>query len=112
MSILKLKLKRVDPVKYATISAILTVSVLLIIFLPFFLLFSAIGITATESMGPAAAIFGGSIFFILFLPIIYGALVFIITLIITLLLNYILKKTGGLELNFEKSDLDIRRVDE
>ena len=107
-SILKLKLKRIDPVKYATISAFLTVLLMLIIFVPFALLFSLAGVgAASEDFGAGAAIFGGGIFMIVFLPIIYGVLVFIITLISSMLLNFVLKKTGGLDIDFEKVGLDV-----
>lgn len=109
-NILKLKLKRVDPVKYATIAAILTALIMLVIFVPFMLLFSMIGAGAASGFGEGAAIFGGSIFIIILMPVIYGVMVFIITLISTSLLNWILKKTGGLDIDFEKSGLDISQI--
>jgi len=109
-NILKLKLKRVDPVKYATIAALLTASIMLIIFVPFMLLFSLIGAGASSGFGEGAAIFGGSIFVVILMPIIYGVMVFIITLISTALLNFILKKTGGLDIDFEKTGLEISQI--
>jgi small-conductance mechanosensitive channel len=113
MSTLRLKLKRVDPVKYATISALLTGLLMLIIFVPMMLLLSLIGAgAATESFGAGAAIFGGGIFMIILIPIFYAVFVFIITLIMTSLLNFILKKTGGLDIDFEKAGLDINRIGE
>ena len=101
---IRLKLKRVDPVKYATISAILTVAIILIIFVPFMLLFSTV--SALSDVGAGAAIFGGGIIMIIIAPIIYGVLVFIITLLVTALMNFILKKTGGLDIDFEKTGLE------
>ena len=112
MSTLRLKLKRVDPVKYATISALLTGLLMLIIFVPFMLLFSLIGAGAGDSFGAGAAIFGGGIFMIILIPIVYAVVVFILTLIMTSLLNFILKKTGGLDIDFEKAGLDINRIGE
>jgi hypothetical protein len=113
MSTLRLKLKRVDPVKYATIAALLTALIMLIVFVPFMLLFSAIGAgAASESMGAGAAIFGGGIFLVILAPILYGVVTFIVTLIATSLLNFILKKTGGLDIDFEKAGLDINRIGE
>ena len=109
-NILKLKLKRVDPVKYATIAAILTGLIMLIIFVPFTLLFSLIGAGSASGFGEGAAIFGGSIILIILMPIIYAVMVFIITLISTSLLNWILKKTGGLDIDFEKAGLDITQI--
>ena len=109
-NILKLKLKRVDPVKYATIAALLTALIMLIVFVPFFLLFSIAGAGAASGFGEGAAIFGGSIFIIILMPIIYGVMVFILTLISTALLNFILKKTGGLDIDFEKTGLEISQI--
>ncbi|WP_296378026.1 hypothetical protein [Winogradskyella sp.] len=110
-NILKLKLKRIDPVKYALIASILTVLIMLIVFVPMMLLFSAIGLGAASSeYGSGAGVFGallGGGVFIILVPIFYGVLVFIITLISSSLLNFILKKTGGLDIDFEKAGLDI-----
>jgi hypothetical protein len=113
MSTLRLKLKRIDPVKYATIAAFLTALIMLIVFVPFMLLFSALGAgAATESMGAGAAIFGGGIFLVILAPILYGVFTFIFTLIAVSLFNFILKKTGGLDIDFEKAGLDINRIGE
>ena len=110
-NILKLKLKRIDPVKYALIASILTVLIMLIVFVPMMLLFSAIGLGAASSeYGSGAGVFGallGGGVFIILVPIFYGVLVFIITLISSSLLNFILKKTGGLDIDFEKAGLDV-----
>lgn len=109
-NILKLKLKRVDPVKYATVAALLTAFIMLIVFVPFMLLFSVIGAGSAGGLGEGAAIFGGGVFAIIFVPLIYGVIVFIITLISTSLLNFILKKTGGIEIDFEKAGIDISQI--
>ena len=109
-NILKLKLKRVDPVKYATIAAFLTALIMLVVFVPFMLLFSMIGAGSASGLGEGVAIFGGGIFVIILMPIIYGVMVFIITLISTSLLNWILKKTGGLDIDFEKTGLEISHI--
>lgn len=106
--ILKLKLKRVDPVKYATISALLTVALFVVIILPFFLLFSALGMT--QDLGAGAAMLGGGIFFMIIGIIFYGVIVFVATLILTSILNFILKKTGGLDIDFEKAGIDISQI--
>ena len=108
MSTLKLKLKRVDPVKYATIASLLTVCLMLIIFIPMTLMVSAIG--ATNDVGAGAALFGGGIIMIIFGPILYGVIVFVTTLIMTMLLNFILKKTGGLDVDFEQAGLEVSQI--
>lgn len=109
-NLLKLKLKRVDPVKYATVAAILTALMMLIIFVPFTLLFTMVGAGSASGFGEGAAIFGGSIILIILMPVIYGVLVFIITLISTSLLNFVLKKTGGIDIDFEKTGLEISHI--
>ena len=106
-NVLKLKLKRVDPVKYAIIASLTTMLIMLIVFVPFFFLFSAIGLGASgDSLGAAGAIFGGGVAMVIIVPLFYGVLVFILTLITTSLLNFILKKTGGLDIDFEKAGID------
>lgn len=108
---IRLKLKRIDPVKYATIAAILTALIMLIVFVPMALLFSLVGAgAASDSFGAGAAIFGGGIFMVVLIPIIYAVVAFIVTLISTALLNFILRKTGGLDIDFEKSGLDISQI--
>lgn len=103
-----LRLMRIDPVKYATIAAIATALIMLVIFVPFMLLFSAVG--ASQDFGAGAAIFGGGLFVIILAPIFYGIMVFIVTLITTAIINFILKKTGGLDIDFEKAGLGIQEI--
>lgn len=106
--ILKLKLKRVDPVKYAIIATLTYLAIMLIIFVPFFLIASAVG--ATQDLGGGLAILGGGIFAIIFGLIFYGAIIFVVTLLAAFILNFILKKVGGLPIDFEKSGLDISQI--
>jgi hypothetical protein len=110
-SILKLKLKRVDPVKYATIATLTYLAIILLIFVPFMLLASAIGVT--QDVAGGFAILGGGLFAIIFIMIFYGVIIFIITLLAAFLLNFILKKTGGLPLEFEQnhSGLQSQNID-
>jgi len=108
MSTLKLKLKRVDPVKYATVTTAVTLCIMIVVFLPFMLIFSAIG--ASSDLGGGAALLGGGIIGMLFGIVIYGVIIFVATLIGSMVLNFVLKKTNGLDLEFEKSDLDIAQI--
>lgn len=111
MSTIRLKLKRIDPIKYSVIAALLTVVLMIIILGPMMLITSLVGAGAgTEPFGALGAVLGGGFFMIILIPILYGVFVFIITLISTALLNFILKKTGGLDLDFEKSGLDISQI--
>jgi len=53
---------------------------------------------------------GGGIVGIIIMVIIAGVAVFIITLIACSLLNFILKKTGGIDIDFEKTGLEISQI--
>ncbi|WP_299115555.1 hypothetical protein [uncultured Winogradskyella sp.] len=107
-SILKLKLKRVDPVKYAMIATLTYLAIILLIFVPMMLIASVVG--ATQDLVGGFAMLGGGIFAIIFILIFYGVIIFIVTLLAALLLNFILKKTGGLPIEFENTEVDVTQV--
>lgn len=105
MSNLKLKLTKIDPVKYAIITGALMALlsfIMLGIFMLFGALFGAIGASAAGSFSPFAAVMGGGIVALIFGPIIYFIFGFIFGLIGTMLFNFVLRKTGGLIVDFEK----------
>lgn len=108
MSTFTLKLKKVDPVKYAIIATLSYLAIMLIIFVPFMLIASAVG--ATQDLVGGMAILGGGIFAIIFILIFYGVIIFIVTLLAAFILNFILKKTGGLPIDFEKAGMDVSYV--
>jgi hypothetical protein len=110
MSRIKLNLRKVDPVKYGLITGLLMALLSLIMIVPMMLIMSAAG-AGSESLGAGAAIFGGGIIMIILLPILYGIFGFIIGLITTALMNFILKKTNGLDIEFEtNSDFEISQL--
>ena len=113
MNNLKLKLKKVDAVKYGIITgatmALLVFIMLAIVFLFTSLLGLGSALGAESGMG-LGAIFGGGIFMLFLAPIMYFIFGFIFGWIGAMLLNFILKKTDGLNLEFEKNDLDINRI--
>ena len=107
MARIKLTLKRIDPVKAGVIYGALTALLALIIVLPMMLMFSAAGMAGGE-FGP---MFGGG-FAMLFVPIIYGIFGFLAGLIGTALLNFILSKTNGLDIEFDGKDMEISQIGE
>lgn len=107
---LKLKLKRIDPVKYATVATLVYLLILLIVYVPIILLASLVG--GFSDIGAGAAMLGGGILGVIFMIIFLGIFVFIITLIACSLLNFILKKTGGIDIDFEKAGLNISQIGE
>lgn len=116
MSNLKLKLKKVDPVKYGVIigatMALLTFVMLLLVFLFTSLLgLGLAGLGGGSSYGMLGALGGGFVGVIIG-PILYFIFGFIFGWIGTVLLNFILSKTGGLDIEFENTGLDIQRIGE
>ena len=108
MSTLKLKLKKIDPVKYATIATLVTLCIMLITFVPFMLFFSAVG--ATQDLGGGMAVLGGGLFGMIFGMIFYGIVVFVLTLIAAYILNYVLNKTGGLDIEFDATEMSVSQI--
>lgn len=105
---LTLRLKKIDPVKWATISGLLYAVLSLIVIVPMFLFMSVIG--ASSGFGEAGmGILGGGVM-MLFMPIIYGIVGFIFGLIAALIFNFVLKKTNGLDMEFEKIGLSIDQI--
>ncbi len=107
---LRLKLKRIDPVKYAMVATLVYLLILLIVYVPIILLMSLAG--GLSDIGAGAAMLGGGILGIIFMVVIAGIFVFIITLLACSLLNFILKKTGGIDIDFEKAGLSISEIGE
>jgi hypothetical protein len=111
MSKIKLKLKRVDPVKYGLIIGLLSAIMSLIVLIPMFLFMSALGASARGygGSGIGAAMFGGALG-IFMAPILYFIFGFIFGLIGTAIMNFILGKTNGLDIEFESNDLEISQI--
>ena len=108
MARIKLNLKRIDPVKAGIIYGSINFLITLIVFLPIILLFSLTGMSGDVGM---VSILGSSIFLLL-LPVISGLGGFIIGLIGTALLNFILSKTKGLDVEFDGADMEISQIGE
>ncbi len=108
MSKIKLNLKRVDPVKYGIITGLLMALMSLIVIIPMFLFMSVAGASGMSN-GNGLAMFGGGIA-MLFVPILYGIIGFIFGLIGTALMNFILSKTNGLDMEFDSDDMEISQI--
>ncbi|MGG8494803.1 hypothetical protein ACQY1Q_00160 [Tenacibaculum sp. TC6] len=111
MSNLKLKLKKIDPVKYALIVGLM-MALMSFIMIGFVTLLGSVFGAASNEFGAFASIMGGGILALIFVPVLYFILGFIMGLIGTMVLNFILNKTGGLDLDFEKNGVDISRIGE
>jgi len=105
---MSLRLMRIDPLKYAIVATLAYLSILLIIYLPIILLGSLVG--GASDLAAGAAMLGGGIIGIIFFIILAGAFVFIFTLIIAAILNFILKKVNGIDIDFEKVGLGISEI--
>lgn len=106
MARIKLNLKRIDPVKAGVIYGAINLLITLIVFLPIILLSSIAGIS-----NGIAPLFGSTVFLFL-LPVISGIGGFIIGLIATALLNFILSKTNGLDVEFDGADVEVAQIGE
>ncbi|WP_299133559.1 hypothetical protein [uncultured Tenacibaculum sp.] len=111
MSKLKLKLKKIDPVKYALITGIL-MALMGFIVIGITTLFSTLIGAGSGDMGAFATIMGGGLLALIFIPVLYFIFGFIFGLIGTMLLNFVLKKIGGLPIDFEKTGTDISMIGE
>ncbi|HOZ78946.1 MAG TPA: hypothetical protein PLY34_13210 [Ferruginibacter sp.] len=100
------RIKRIDPMQSGKVTAIVSVALILIIFVPFMLLFSLIGMGT--SFG--GAMLGGSLFMIILLPIIYGIVGFIIGILYAVVYNFTYKYHGGLQLEYDDMDDEISRI--
>ncbi len=110
MAKLKLTLKKIDPVKAGIIYGVLMALISLIIVIPTLLFVSASGLSNGSALGFGAA-FGGSLTMLL-LPILYGIIGFIFGLVSTALLNFVLSKTKGLDVEFDSKDMEIAQIGE
>lgn len=91
------RIKRVDPVKTATVIAIFYALLTAVIFIPMGLLFGAIGSSMPDEFSAGMMpMFSGVMMF--FAPILYGFFGFIFGLIGCAVYNLIAKWTGGIAL--------------
>lgn len=109
MSRIKLNLKRVDPVKYGLVTGLLMALMALIVLIPMMLIMSAVGASGGME-GAGMAMFGGGIMMLIIGPIMYFIIGFLAGLIGTALMNFILSKTNGLDMEFESNDIEISQI--
>ncbi len=108
MARIKLNLKRIDPVKAGIIQGAILALISLVIVIPTLLIFSVVGLSGS---GNGFSAFGGGIA-MLFIPIIYGIVGFVAGLVSTALLNFVLSKTNGLDVEFDGKDMEISQIGE
>ena len=102
------RIRKITPLQLGKMLALLYGGLALVI-VPFVAIFMGLGALATASaagnnhaaMFPAAIGVGMGLFMILFVPILYGAMGFIIGLIGALLYNLVAKWVGGIEIELE-----------
>ncbi len=109
MSRIKLKLKRIDPVKSGVIYGLLMALISLVVLIPMFMVMSAVGVGVGDNAG--LGMFGGGLAMLIFAPIIYGIIGFVFGLIGTALMNFILGKTNGLDVEFDSDNLEVTKTE-
>lgn len=101
MSRIKLKLKYIDPIKYGVLVGILMFIMSVLMFLFGFLIMSIFGVLGNSELSMFSAILGGGFITLLIAPLLYGVFGFIIGLLGAYILNFVLGKTNGLDVEFE-----------
>jgi hypothetical protein len=91
---MKKQLTYIAPVRAGIVLGVLY-GILSLVFVPFLLLGLVVG---AKTHSPLPAVFG--LFFVIFIPVVYGVLGFIFGLLSAALYNLISKWTGGFEFEF------------
>ena len=102
---MNLKLKRIAPLQAGKILGVFY-ALISLLFVPFMLVFVAIGSLVSRNQPGAAPfplMFGMGIGFMLFLPVLYGICGFIFGALSAWIYNLLAKWLGGFELEFEQS---------
>ncbi len=110
MARLKLTLKRIDPVKAGVVYAGVMALFSLIIVIPMILLVTATGLSSGSAYGLGSSL--GTGFAMILIPILYATIGFIFGLVTTALLNFVLSKTKGLDVEFDSKDMEIAQIGE
>src|ERR1035437_2953921 len=92
------RIKRFAPLQLGSMLGV-TYALVSLVFVPFILIFSLVGSAIAKNGGgsSAPAFFGFGIFFIIFIPVIYGVLGFIGGVVAAFLYNIVAKWSGGIE---------------
>lgn len=110
MSNLKLILKKVDATKYGIITgSVMALLVFVMLFIAF-IFTSLLGLGFDSSELEYGYLFGGGIAMVILAPILYFVFGFVFGFLGALLLNFILKKTNGLALEFDKTNVEIQQI--
>lgn len=103
------RIRRIDPMQSGKVTAIVSIALMLIIFVPIMLLFSLIGLgSGSSSVG--GAMLGGGLFMIILMPLIYGFFGFILGILYAVVYNFTYKYHGGLQLEYDDLDNDVDRI--
>jgi len=101
-----LKLKRIAPLQAGKLLGAFY-GIMSLIFVPFFMIFMALGRFAAQAQGGANTppalplVMGMGVIFILFVPVIYAAMGFVFGALAAFIYNLLAKWLGGFALEFE-----------
>jgi len=103
------RIKKINPLQAGKVSAVIAVLLILIIFVPILLLFSAVGFGGNQSA--FGSLMGGSIIAVIILmPIMYGIFAFLIGIFYAFIYNVTYRFHGGLEMEYDDMDDEINRI--
>lgn len=96
------RITRIEPLQAAKIYGLIT-GLISLVFVPFFLLFSAVpALLSTEDTGGLAALgIGMGLAFMVILPVVYAFFGFIFGFLSALIYNAVAKRIGGIEVEVE-----------
>lgn len=75
------------------------------------MMFMSAFVPESELDSSGLSMFGGGIMMLIFIPILYGIFGFIAGLIGTALLNFILSKTNGLDIEFDNNNVEVSQIE-
>lgn len=93
-------LKRIDPMSYAKVYAVITALVIFVICLIYAFFIIAFAGMFGEDAGAIGA--GIAIAIVIIAPIVYGIMVFLLGLLMAWLYNVVAARIGGVEFDFEE----------
>lgn len=96
-------LKSIDPIQLGKVYAVIYFIIMLVVFVPFILIFSVIGAGAGSDHGLSGLAFGlgGGIFMAILVPFFYGIIAFIIGVLSAWIYNVTYKYHGGIKVTVE-----------
>ncbi len=93
-------IKKINPISLATVSAVITMAIMLFVFVPIFLLLGLSGLISENDWG----IFGGNIALVFIVPLFYSGISFLVSLVSAFIYNSTFRFHQGIKIEFEEQE--------